>query len=83
MKKLSHTEEELKELEIFATEQLEFCERHPVPQPQPSDDIEAFMFWIAFDTHPRAHVSPKQSSIRLGIDVVAPTTGLYDVRSNL
>lgn len=45
------------QLEQLANEQLQSCQKYPVPRPKPSDPVDQFVYWVAFDTAIRAEVS--------------------------
>lgn len=48
---------DLDEIETMAREQIESCEKHPIPRPADDGSEYDFAFYIAFDTSIRAEVS--------------------------
>jgi len=42
------------EIERLATEQLQSCEKYPLPRPGPSDHVSKFVYWLGFDAALRA-----------------------------
>lgn len=47
---------DMDEIERLATEQLQSCEKYPLPRPGPSDHVSKFVYWLGFDAALRAEV---------------------------
>lgn len=50
-------ETDLREIESIAREQLDSCEKHPIPRPADEASDMDFVYYIAFDAYIRAEVS--------------------------
>jgi hypothetical protein len=48
---------EMDQIEQLATEQLQSCQKHPLPRPGPSEHVSKFVHWLGFDACLRASVS--------------------------
>ena len=45
------------QIEQLATEQLQSCQKYPLPRPGPLAHVSEFVYWLAFDTCLRGEVS--------------------------
>jgi len=48
---------DMDQIEQLATEQLQSCQKYPLPRPGPSAHVSKFVYWLAFDTCLRGEVS--------------------------
>ena len=48
---------DMNQIEQLASEQLQSCQKYPIPRPGSSAHVSEFVFWLAFDASLRAEAS--------------------------